>query len=87
MGSFSQLSAVQAGSGSLRQCVAIVPRHPAGGLGDQFSRVPLSFRQVVEGVDVREFAGVDQAHEQVPDFGSVQRAIEECIFAAMESFP
>lgn len=40
----------------------------------------LEFGQVLERVDVRKFIGVDEAHEQIPDSGSVQRAIEECVF-------
>jgi hypothetical protein len=38
--------------------------------------VLLQFGEVVEGIDVVEFAGVDQAHEQVAHAGAVLGLIE-----------
>ncbi len=41
----------------------------------------LQFGQVVEGIDAVQFAGVDQAHEQVADAGAVLGLVEVGIFA------
>jgi hypothetical protein len=46
----------------------------------QFACVPLQLGEVVEGIGTGEFAGVDQAHEQIAYLGAVQRAIEQSIF-------
>ena len=54
----------------------IVPGHPRRWMGRQFTCVPLQLSEVVEGIGVGEFAGVDQAHEQIPGFGAVQRTIK-----------
>ena len=43
--------------------------------------MPLQLGEVVERIGAREFAGVDQAHEQIAGFGAVQRAIEQSILA------
>ena len=59
----------------------IVPRHPRRWIRRQFAGVPLQLGEVVEGIGIREFAGMDQAHEQIADFGAVQRAIEQSILA------
>ena len=43
--------------------------------------MPEQLRQVIEWVGLVQFAGVDQAHEQIPGFGAVQGAIEQSILA------
>lgn len=37
----------------------------------QFGGVALQLAEVVEGIGARQFAGMDQAHEQVAHFGAV----------------
>ena len=41
----------------------------------------LQFGEVVEGVNIVEFAGVDQAHEQVAHAGTVLGLVEVGVFA------
>jgi hypothetical protein len=41
----------------------------------------LDFDQVVEGVGAAQLAGMDQAHEQIPDLRTVQGAIVQCVLA------
>ena len=65
----------------LRQRLEVVPGHPRRRIGRQFACVPLQLGEVVERIGVGQFAGVDQAHEQIADFGAVQRAIEQSILA------
>ena len=49
------------------------------------ARAAVASREVVEGICPAELAGVDQAHEQIPSFGAVQRAIEQSILAVQHS--
>jgi hypothetical protein len=44
-------------------------------------RVLEQLGQVVERVDVVQFAGVDQAHEQIPHAGAIFRLVEVGILA------
>ena len=41
----------------------------------------LKLDQVVEGVGAAQLAGVDQAHEQIPNLGAVQGAIVQGVLA------
>jgi hypothetical protein len=41
----------------------------------------LQFDQVIEGVCAAQLAGVDQAHEQIADLGTVQGAIKQGILS------
>jgi hypothetical protein len=43
----------------------------------QFPGMALQFDQVVEGVCPTQLAGVDEAHEQIPDLRTVQGAIKQ----------
>ena len=70
--------------GHQRQRLAVIPRHPRRRVGGQLRGMPLQLGEVVEGIGAGEFAGVDQAHEQVPDLGALQRAIEQRIFAMQD---
>jgi len=65
----------------LGQVLAIAPGHPRRGIGCQFGGVALQLAEVVEGIGARQFASVDQAHEQVAYLRAVQRAIEQRILA------
>ena len=51
---------------------SVIPRHPRRWILHQFACVPLQLSEVVEGIGVGEFAGVDQAPEQIADLGAVQ---------------
>ena len=44
--------------------------------------MPLDLDEVIERIDVCKLAGMNQAHEQIPNFGAVQRAIKQRIFTA-----
>ena len=48
-----------------RQRLAVVPGHPRRRALFQLLGVPQKLREVIECIDVVEFAGVDQAHEQI----------------------
>jgi len=50
----------------------------------QIPHVPLQFGQVIEGVGPAQFAGVDQAHEQVADVGAVGRLVEQRVLAVQD---
>src|ERR1039457_2351256 len=52
-------------NGKPRQGFAVVPGHPLRRVLPQLLRVPLQLGQIVERIDTIEFAGVNQAHEQV----------------------
>ncbi len=41
---------------------------------------------VVEGIDAPQVAGVDQAHEHIPDEGAVFSLVEERVFSVMPKF-
>jgi len=75
------------GQGEPRQRVAVVPGHPFRGLAFQLCGVSLQLGEIIERIGAVEFAGVDQAHEQITDPGAVQCLIEECILATTETFP
>ena len=40
----------------------VIPGHPARGFGWELLCVPLEFSEVVEGIDIIQFACVNQAH-------------------------
>ena len=61
--------------------VPVTPGHPALRVGGQFVGVFVEFRQIVEGVDAVQFAGVDQAHKQIAYTGPVPGFIEVGILA------
>jgi hypothetical protein len=65
----------------LGRVLLVIPGHPCSGIGRQFGGVALQLAEVVEGIGARQFARVDQAHEQVAHFRAVQRAIEQGILA------
>jgi hypothetical protein len=75
------------GCGEPCQRIAVIPRHPLRRVLLQQLGVPEQLGQVVEGIGGVQLARVDQAHEQVPDPGTVQRLIEQRIFATTEIFP
>ena len=79
-GDLSQFFGCQQSLSILRQRVPIIPRHPTRRLHSQFPRVALQFGEVFEGVDTRKFARVNEAHEEIADFGSLQSAIKQRIF-------
>jgi hypothetical protein len=66
--------------------LAVVPGHPLRGTALQLLGVPLQLGQIVERIDAVQFAGVDQAHEQIADRGAVQRLVEECVLAVQDGF-
>ena len=46
----------------------------------------VEFGQVIEGVGVAKFAGVDQAHEEIADMGTVFGFVKQGVFAVKDCF-
>ena len=46
----------------------------------------LQFGEIVEGIHVVQFAGVDQAHVQITDLSTFQGLIEETVFPIQNCF-
>ena len=70
-----------------RGCVApVVPGHPLRRVYGHFRRMPEQLRQVVERIDLIQFAGVDQAHEEVAHARSVHCFVEERILTMQDGF-
>src|ERR1043166_6300616 len=59
--------------------LAVVPRHPLGGLSRQFLSVPLQLGKIVERVGAAQLAGGNQAHEQGAHLRPVQGSVEQCV--------
>jgi len=64
--------------------VAVVPGHPLPRLRFELGWVALELDEVVEGIDLGQFGGVDQAHEQVADIGAVLGLIEQGVLAVQD---
>jgi len=58
------------------QGLAIVPGHPVSGVHGEFRGVAIQLGEVIEGIGPAEFAGVDQAHEDIPDMGSMASLVK-----------
>jgi hypothetical protein len=58
-------------------CFLVIPREPAFGILEQLRGVLLKGRQVVKRIDAVNRAGVNEAHEQVPDVSPVLSLEEE----------
>jgi hypothetical protein len=61
--------------------LAVIPRHPGRGILRQLLGVPLQLGEVLEGIGAIQFAGVDQAHEQITHLGAIRGLIKETVFA------
>jgi len=66
--------------------VPVVPGHPLRRVYGHFRRMPEQLRQVVERIDLIQFAGVDQAHEEVAHARSGHRFVEERILTMQDGF-
>jgi len=42
--------------------------------------------EIIERVDLRQIAGMDEAHEDIADVGAMQGAEEKTVFAAIQIF-
>ena len=69
----------ESGVSQRRHSGLIVPRHPRGGSVAEFVGILSQSGQIVEGIDARQTAGVDQTHEQIAHvrafFGFVEEGI------------
>ncbi len=74
------------GPGEPLQRLAVVSGHPFRRVLFQLFGLPLQLGEVVKGISSVQLAGMDQAHEQVTDFGAVQSLIEERVFAVQDRF-
>jgi hypothetical protein len=70
-----------------RKGLAVIPRHPCLRILGQLDGVFLQLGEIVEGIGVVQFAGVDQAHEQVTHPGALLGLIEQAVLATTEIFP
>jgi hypothetical protein len=59
------------------QSLGIVPGHPRGRIKGDCGNVALQGDEVVERLDLVQFGGMDQAHEEVTDPRPIQGPIEE----------
>jgi hypothetical protein len=66
---------------SVHFCSTLVPRHPLRRTRLGFRGMPEQLRQVIERVGLVQFAGMDQAHEQIAHPRPVRRLIEERVLA------
>jgi len=71
----------------LFKSLAVIPGHPCRRILGQFVRVFLQLGEVVEGIGVVQFTGVDQTHVQVTHLGTVLGLIEQTILPTTENFP
>jgi hypothetical protein len=56
-------------------------------MGSDFFGMALELGEVVEGVGAIELTGMNEAHIEIADTGTVVGLVEERIFATMETFP
>ena len=59
----------------------IIPWQPVPGVFEDLGRMFLQGRQVIEGVDLPQIAGMDQAHEHIADEGAMLGFVEQTIFS------
>jgi hypothetical protein len=52
----------------------------------QLLGVPLQLGEIVEGIRAIQFAGMDQANEQIADLGTVQGFIKQRVFSMQDGF-
>src|ERR1039458_3433551 len=69
-----------------RQRLAIVPGHPVRRRLLQLPSMTLQLGEVVERIDVVEFAGVNQAHEQVSHLRSIPVLVKQRVLAMQDRF-
>ena len=53
------------------QRLAIIPRHPGGRILGQFAGVVLQFGEVMEGIGVIQFTGMNEAHVEIAHVGAI----------------
>jgi len=66
--------------------VLIIPGQPVPGGFEDLGRMFLQSRQVIEGVDLTQIAGVDQTHEHIADEGAMLGFVEQGVFPVEDSF-
>ena len=54
------------------QRLAIIPRHPDGRILGQFAGVVLQFGEVMEGIGVIQFTGMNEAHVEIAHVGAAE---------------
>ena len=67
------------GGREVRERLAVIPGQKAFGMSRDFGGVTEQFAQVIERVDLVQFAGVDQAHKHVADASAVRGFVEQRI--------
>lgn len=72
----------QAGSG----CIGlIIPGHPFGRFFEQCRSILQQSDQVIKGINLHQIAGMDQAHEHVPDIGPVLSPVKQRVFPMLDT--
>jgi hypothetical protein len=66
------------------QSLTVTPRHPVSRCSFHIRGVSLQFGQVAERVHAIQFAGVNQAHEQIAHHGSVRCLVEHRVLAIQD---
>src|SRR5580704_9563740 len=66
--------------------ISVVPWHPLLRTYGEPRRMTEQLRQIVERIDLIQFAGVNQAHEEVAHPRSVHRLIEQRILSMKNRF-
>jgi len=69
-----------------REGLLVIPRKPPGRMFPRFLGMALKGVEIVQGVAGAEPAGVDQAHEQVPQPSAVLGFVAQRVFAVIGSF-
>src|ERR1039458_3479792 len=69
-----------------RQRLAVVPGHPVRGRLLQLPSMALQLGEIVERIDVVEFAGVNQAHEQVSHLRPISVLVKQRVLAMQDRF-
>ena len=58
----------------------VIPGHPGAGVLEDLGRMFLDGHQVLEGIDIHQVAGMNQAHEHITDECAVFGLVEQTIF-------
>ncbi len=62
--------------GKARQRRSVIPRHPGGRVEGHRGGMAQQCHQIVKGLHLVQFRGMNQTHEQVADLGAVERFVK-----------
>ena len=64
----------------------VILGHPLRRVGGEFFCMPLQFSEVIEGIEIIQFAGVNQAHIQITDVSAIQCLIKKRVLPVQDRF-